>query len=65
MHSGTQAQDLTFSLLSFVLLELILSLRLSELFKILVCHLKFRPCFELSQETMWKEARSVGSGQTT
>ena len=36
MHSGTQAQDLIFSLLSFILLELILSPRLSELFKVLV-----------------------------
>ena len=36
MYSGTQAQDLTFSLLSFILLELLLSPRLSELFKVLV-----------------------------
>ena len=36
MHSGAQAQDLAFSVLSFILLELILSPRLSELFKVLV-----------------------------
>lgn len=35
-HPGTQAQDLTFSPLCFILLELILSRRLSELFKILL-----------------------------